>query len=142
MVPKLLEKGCSLDDIWTANGSGNESVWQRFMAAAHKARDYASKPSWEIPLNNRNPNKRAEQARVVFVTFLLKHGADPDAKYKIGSRVVLANSYETREFLMWVLDGDQQKVDALQKEARKVRSAAVEKKPACIDEIVPDTTVT
>jgi hypothetical protein len=130
IITKLLEKGCSLNDIWTAGGASHETAWQHFVMRAQYALTVpADQPPSALRRNaEQQLHKRVEKARIV--TFLLEHGADPDAKYEIDDRVPgrTARSYETRDFLMQVFDGDKQKVDALRNEARKTRSAAVKKK--------------
>jgi len=130
IITKLLEKGCSLNDIWTAGGASHETAWQHFVMRAQYALTVpADQPPSALRRNaEQQLHKRVEKARIV--TFLLEHGADPDAKYEIDDRVPgrTARSYETRDFLMQVFDGDKQKVDALRNEARKTRSAAVKQK--------------
>ena len=119
MITKLLAKGCCLNDIRTANDGASKSPWQNFMEIAHKALIAAANRARYRDAEQQF-HKRVEQAR--FVTFLLEHGADPDANYEIDVRVP-GRSYETRVFLMKVFGGDKQKVDALQNESRKTSLA-------------------
>ena len=107
MIAKLLDKGCSPSVIWTGNVTGNESVWQRSMREAYMRRYLGVKDS-----------------RQAVVTLLSQHGADPDATYKTRDPAGGTRLADAREFLMTVFDNDETKVDALQKEARRVRSAA------------------
>jgi hypothetical protein len=123
MIAKLLDKGCSPDDGWTTDGTrGNieRSVWQRLMGVL-----YGPQPG-----EHDHPESPERTSRLVnashIVAFLLIHGADPDAKFQYRSSGQWIWSH-TDDFLMHVFRDDRAKVDALRKEARKVRAAALAK---------------
>ena len=125
MVAKLVEKGCSPNDICTAKDFRHESVWQKLMRAAYNRTGSTNPPFWFDSVGRRG-----------IVAFLLEHGADPDAKFEIqaeGQEVTLA---DTHDFLMQVFEGDRSKIDALQKKARKVRSTAGGKKSGFLARLV------
>jgi hypothetical protein len=134
MISKLLEKGCSLNDGWVTvlDYTQGESVWQRFMGQAYEPpssgrgdRNYVGgvELSMEPEIVQKRPGSVATPQ---IVAFLLIHGADPDVKFcseRLGKRL------HSREFLMQVFNNDEEKVDALRTEARKVRLAAAARKP-------------
>lgn len=124
MVAKLLDRGCSPNDIWTEDGTKNESPWQKLMRRSYENKQYGD------DVSQRQVPQRAEKARIV--ELLLKHGADPDATFESRDSTGGIRLGHAREFLMIVFDGDRTKVDALQKEARKVRLAAAGKKPGLL----------
>jgi hypothetical protein len=131
MISKLLDKGCSPNDGWAAD----ESVWQRLMAhyEAPSSRPLmVSQPDIELlRLDCSLPEPLREGPRSLetpqIVAFLLIHGADPDVKYKGRQFPKNDKWFHSREVLMQVFNGDGAKVDALQKEARKAKAAALAK---------------
>ena len=141
MLAQLFEKGCCPDDGWAADDTETVSVWQKVISTKYSLpgneRRYLASPMSCIPtlasvanekvtvyrgLDRHDPLGERNGANVV--AFLLAHGADPDADSEVKFRPVYS-----RDFLMQVFDGDTAKVDALQKQARKVRSVAATKKP-------------
>jgi hypothetical protein len=121
MISKLLEKGCSPNDAWTADDTQDKiekSVWQMLMGQLYESRTTRHHNPPE------QPSQLVETSHIV--AFLLIHGADPDAKFqhRLSRQRIWSN---TDDFLMHVFKDDRAKVDALQKEARKVRAAALAK---------------
>jgi hypothetical protein len=129
MITKLIEKGCSPNDIWIGEDPRRGTVWQKLMSEVYSPGDPTNSATWFD-----DDEERVKAARIV--AFLLEHGADLDAKFEVqaeGQEVRLA---DTHEFLMQVFDGDRSKIDALQKKARKVRSTAAGKKSGFLARLV------
>jgi hypothetical protein len=125
MIAKLLGKGCSPNDGFSSSNADRGSVWQALLRGLHQVDPVDSVP---LPrhINHADRSKHLQYPRLVeathVVAFLLKHGADPDVQV---SREGQNEKIHARRILMKAFDNDDAKVDALQKEARKVRAAAL-----------------
>jgi hypothetical protein len=128
MISKLIDKGCNPNDGWSDDDDEQRrymygSVWQKLMGIL-----YRPDPANISPRTQSHwPHRALEALRELIdipqlVAFMLIHGANPNARFRsFGQR----GTTHTRAFLMQVFNGEEAKVDALQKEARKVRAAAL-----------------
>ena len=133
MTAKLLDKGCSPNDGFSSSNADRRSVWQAWLEALHRIDPVELPTSVPLPRRPRKPINHAVRSkplqpyrRLVEAThvmaFLLKHGADPDVQVSGEGR---NEKIQARRILMEAFDNDDAKVDALRKEARKVRAAAL-----------------